>query len=709
MLAIPNKIQTKCSVCSTPLPVGAGVSTKGQSGWKSYCASNRCLPEQVQKNVVAPSGDTSRTLSADGIVRMPYSQESIPLLRAMPGARWDGEIKAWRVSLKTADRPRLLDLASRLRLDVADSLKVVVRDEVVEQARARAARAGAFPFQLDGVAFLAASDAPRRLLGDEMGTGKTVQALLALSTPRAIIVVPASLKPNWRNEAKRWRPDLRVTILEGRGSFRWPNRGEAVVLNPDILPLLGDADGAVPVDAEAAAETTLIADEAHLYKSNKAKRSERMAALVEVCAKAWPMTGTPLLNNPLDLWGMLKSFGLEREVFGSFGGFLRSFNGHKGRWGGYEFGSPSPEVPEKLRRIMLRRTRAEVLPDLPPKTRQIIPVGVEKSIKSTLDSLLREYEEMLNDGELPPFEKFSEIRAKLAKSRVSALIEQVETYEEAGEPVVVCSAHRAPIDALEGREGWAVITGDTSPEERAEIVARFQEGRLKGVGLTIRAGGVGLTLTKASHMIFVDLDWTPALNAQCEDRICRIGQQAQGLTYKILVSDHPLDLHVARLIVGKMALIDAAVERVLDAPPEHQPEQRRSRLPVIIEESEDEYEERVAVIRKAAKEVEKNEHGLKIKTRITRQGLTEVNVPPQVRAVLTDALTDMISACDGAVTQDGAGFSKPDVFASRWLASFDLETDDDAARMAWGLLRGYPGQLLAHYPELFKPIVFVRR
>lgn len=275
--------------------------------------------------------------------------------------------------------------------------------------------------------------------------------------------------------------------------------------------------------------------------------------------------------------------------------------------------------------------------------------------------------------------------------------------------MVVCSAHRAPIEALEGRDGWATIMGDTSPEERAEIVARFQAGELRGVGLTIRAGGVGLTLTKASHMIFVDLDWTPALNAQCEDRICRIGQQAQGLTYKILVSDHPLDLHVARLIVNKMGLIDAAVERVLEAPREDEPVQRRSRLPVIIEESDDEYEERVAVIRKAAKEVEKNEHGLKIRDRITRQGLTEVVVPPQVRALLNDALNDMIENCDGAETQDYVGFSKPDVGASRWLASFDLDTDDDAARMAWGLLRGYPRQLRGTYPELFAPIVFIRR
>ena len=84
-------------------------------------------------------------------------------------------------------------------------------------------------------------------------------------------------------------------------------------------------------------------------------------------------------------------------------------------------------------------------------------------------------------------------------------------------------------------------------------------------------------------------------------------------------------------------------------------------------------------------------------------------MPPQVRELLNDALNDMIENCDGAETQDYVGFSKPDVGASRWLASFDLATDDDAARMAWGLLRGYPRQLRGTYPELFAPIVFIRR
>src|SRR5262249_3326827 len=158
-----------------------------------------------------------------------------------------------------------------------------------------------------------------------------------------------------------------------------------------------------------------------------------------------------------------------------------------------------------------------------------------------LDGLWEEYADLLEANELPPFEKFSEARAKLAQSRIRAMLEVVGQFEQHGEPLVVFSAHRGPVGALADRAGWEVITGDTEPPRRREIVEAFQAGRLKGIALTIRAGGTGLTLTRASTALFVDLDWTPANNLQAEDRLCRIGQEAGHVRIIQMVSDHPLD------------------------------------------------------------------------------------------------------------------------------------------------------------------------
>jgi len=210
---------------------------------------------------------------------------------------------------------------------------------------------------------------------------------------------------------------------------------------------------------------------------------------------------------------------------------------------------------------MIRRTKAEVLPDLPRKQYTTISVnGLPKALRDVLDALDEEWSDVLASGSMPSFEEFSAIRAELAAARIFAMADIVAQHEEAGEALVVFSAHRAPIEALRVREGWMVVTGSETAEQRAEAVRRFQAGELKGIGLTIQAGGTGLTLTHASRMLFVDLAWRPCDNAQAEDRCCRIGQTAGSVQVTRLVSEHPLDKRVLDLLAEKQAVIEAAVE-----------------------------------------------------------------------------------------------------------------------------------------------------
>jgi SWI/SNF-related matrix-associated actin-dependent regulator 1 of chromatin subfamily A len=440
-------------------------------------------------------------------------------------------------------------------------------------------------YQYDGVKFLAGRK--YALIADDMGLGKTIQALVALPPNAATIVVcPHSLKWNWHDECLKWRPDLTPIVCTGRKgkkAFRVPAEGELIIINYDILPAylkpvpkLDDAgkevlnrkgkvvkEAVVPADVEAAlAKTIGIFDECQKAKNYKAQRSQKVTELCSRLAGVWGATGTPLMNRPFDLWGVLSSLGLNWKVFGSWPTFLRCFGGYHSGFG-YEFSSVSgPETAERLRRVMLRRLKADVLKDLPAKQYQTLRInGMSKEIYKELDRLQKVWGETLGAKKLPPFEAFSEIRAKLAAARIPAMIEHVESFEDAGEPLVVFSAHRAPVDTLGKREGWATITGDTSAAKRRDVVRSFQAGELKGIALTIAAGGEGLTLTRASNMLKVDLDWTPSMNTQAEDRLHRIGQ-TNAVNIVRMVSDHDLDRHVTDLLIEKSAVIAQAVDGV---------------------------------------------------------------------------------------------------------------------------------------------------
>ena len=495
---------------------------------------------------------------------------------ALEGAKFDGPTKTNYASLDKVPRilTRLRDAGFQLQLseELAQALKgheqeskvlttcAVMRLDRVEEALA-ARGLSLFGFQRTGVEWLAGRTGA--LLADEMGLGKTVQTLAALPDATPIVVVaPAVAKGVWLREARKWRPEMKVTVLSGRGSFRWPEAGEMIVINYDILP-----DSLT----DAPAGTCLVADEAHALKNFKAKRTQKFRTLSDNVraqgGRTWLLTATPLLNRPTELWGILSAAGLEREVFGTWGQFVSLFGGQKDRWGGMQWGTPSPEVPGRLARVSLRRMRAHVLPDLPVKTWQDIEVDLGAALTRKCDALtsvlekdgtsLEEVTEKVLRDKLS-FTDFSAVRAALATAKIPALMALVEEFEAQDEPLVVFSAHRAPIDQFEAREGWAVITGDTSPEERTRIEEAFQAGQLRGVAATIQAGGVAITLTRSHNAIFVDRDWTPAINNQAEDRICRIGQD-RGCIITNLVGSHKIERRMSALLTIKTAMATAAL------------------------------------------------------------------------------------------------------------------------------------------------------
>jgi SWI/SNF-related matrix-associated actin-dependent regulator 1 of chromatin subfamily A len=494
-----------------------------------------------EKKVSCPKKPSASTLTASGKLYRKYDRDAVPVLKSLPGAEWCGSY--WQVSTDEGDRHRILEAAQELGIEVDPSLQLPLSPAAI-----KARDAGLYPFQVQGVDWL--SRRQKALLADEMGLGKTAQTLLALpDQPAVLAVTPACLKYNWKEEATRWRPDLNVTVVKGKKDFRLPNQGEMVVVSYDCLP--------DEIEPATTSSVHLIADESHKVKGRKTKRHKAIKKLSRLVLSVWALTGTPLLNNPDELFAMLDALDFVGETYKDWSSYLKLFNIKRGRWDEILWGDPKPEVKQLLLRVMLRRLRYDVLPQLPTKQYQtiLVPLPDNPSLMEEMNELWGKYRCYLEDqDDLPPLGAMSAVRERLARTRIKAMKELVELYEEQGEPLVVFSDHRAPIEELQHRQGWGVILGDTPSAERQRVVAQFQAGDLKGVAATIQAGGTGLTMTNASTVLFVDLDWVPANNIQAEDRVCRIGQEANKVQIVRLVSDHILDQRVLKVLDRKAKL-----------------------------------------------------------------------------------------------------------------------------------------------------------
>lgn len=549
-----NRYPGYCRHCGARVEAEEGTAQTDDGGnWRTYCPGVLCQAKA--------SAATAPRLTGDGRLYAPYEMRTA--CASLPGATWTKAGRFWKVSTALEHRGSLLSLCQKYHIAVDSSLEVLPEEEASVETSLLAA--GLRPYQVTGVLWLRSR--ARALLGDDPGTGKTVQTLLALGKgSRTLVLAPAFLLLNWEDECRKWRPDLRPVVLRGRESTRRPEAGELLITNFDVLPTVPPRSRATyPIDLS---DCTLVIDEATYCKNSKAARTRSVRGAVRSAARSWLLTGTPLLGKPADLWGVLYSGRMADEVFGGWGGFVHAFHGKQNHFGGWEFGGPRPEVADKLRRVMLRRRKLDVIPDMPPIVYHSLRCDItDPVLVSKLDALWGGWRSERNlfgeeelPSDLPPFERFSEVRAELAQSRIPRLLELVERYEEADEPLVVFSAHRSPIIALGHREHWRSLVGDTSALERDAAVRAFQSGQLRGIALTYGAGAYGLTLTRGSTLILVDLSWTPSENEQAIARCQRIGTTASSIDVTILVSDHALDQHVVQLLEQKRTLISAAVE-----------------------------------------------------------------------------------------------------------------------------------------------------
>jgi superfamily II DNA or RNA helicase len=415
------------------------------------------------------------------------------------------------------------------------------------------------PFQWAGVRYVL--DARRVFLADEQGLGKTVEALAALEADGAypaIVVCPASMKLGWQREAERWLPHRTVSVIEGRPPV--PPSAEITILNYEIVAAHREALGRRRPRA-------LVVDESHYCKNPHAKRTQavrRLAGAVAPNGLVLALTGTPVLNHADELIAQLRVIG-RLEDFGSGARFSRQFRGllseERLHW-------------HLRRRCFVRRLKADVLPQLPAKRQVVVPVALTNGAEYRLAE--KDVIEWLRSQPLDLSELNARIAATLraerlaqlgtlqrlaARGKLAAALAWIEDFLASGEPLVVFARHVEIQQAVLERFPAALhLLGADSLRNREAAIAAFQdpEGPPLIVGAT-RVAGQGITLTRSSNVVFLELEWTPAMHDQAEDRCHRIGQHDAVTAWYLLAAD-TIDETMARLIQSKRQVVAAVTD-----------------------------------------------------------------------------------------------------------------------------------------------------
>lgn len=570
---------------------------------------------------------------------------------------------------------RFADEEAKKILDERKKLEAASRAVATEESFPRPEGLNYLPYQKAGIAF--ALRVPGALIADEMGLGKTIQAIGVInadpSIKRVLILCPALLRRNWERELRKWLTrEMKIQVIMER-DLPSPD-AEIVVVNYDKL--VGKLGDPLVAALKRTQWDLLVADEAHVLKNYKAARTiavvgserEGIVGIDKSARRKIYLTGTPLLNRPIELWTLIHS--LNPSEFNNWWHFARRYAGAvRGEYGIDVSGATNlEELQDRLRQsVMIRRRKADVLKELPPKRRYLVELDYEgnREVERALKAEKQAYDEMedelarlrakaelakLDENEAAykeavknlqevgrvAFSKISKVRHEVAVLKIPFVIGHLgEMLEEGIEKIIVFAHHHDVVHALRDHfsNQAVVLTGETPPEEKDRAVQAFQTA--KNVKLfigSIRAAGVGITLTASSNVVFAELDWVPAMITQAEDRAHRIGQPS-SVTVQHLVFNGSLDARIAKTLIEKQEIY----EKVLDLPTSR-PELA---TPVLASEPKEEAPEKET----------KN-----------------ISVSPELTRAVHQALKFLASQCDGAIQLDGFGFNRVDAYIGRSLA-----------------------------------------
>jgi SNF2 family DNA or RNA helicase len=432
-------------------------------------------------------------------------------------------------------------------------------------------------FQKEGLDFLLKSSG-NALLADEMGLGKTVQTLAYLGSEKqafpVLVVAPLVTLNNWQREIDKF---LKKKSRNGRlidnqspsstiirnGKSNELGKFNFYIINYELLDKR-------QTDLAKLNFRTIICDEVQNLRSKTTKKYaavKKLAALKPVFYRIG-LSGTPIYNRGSEIWPIVDI--LRPGLLGSFKEFCEYFCYINDKGKAIVLKNKRDSLREELKKyVMLRRKKSDVLKELKDKVRykELIDADSDYYINE-LDKIWKKLEEEQIIAKTE-FDKSSSYQRAIQSERQAAgvaklphVINFVKNIMEIEESVVVFCHHRAIHnllhESLQEFSPSSIIGGQTD-NFRQEQIDRFQKGETKLMIAGLRAGNVGINLTEAKYVIFAELDWSPAIHRQAEDRLHRIGQKNTVFAY-YLIGKGTLDDHVADVLVDKSFEIDSVLD-----------------------------------------------------------------------------------------------------------------------------------------------------
>ena len=463
-----------------------------------------------------------------------------------------------------------------------------------------------YRFQKQGIIF-GIKKFSRLLIADEMGVGKTVQAIglscLYQKDWPVLVICPSSLKFAWRDEINLWlseileKDDVQV-IRHSKNEFKLDKK--YYIISYDLSVRMIDKI----IEKKF---NYIIADEAHYLKSKSAKRTMCLTPILQRSKRVVLLTGTPILAKPMEIYPLLHI--LRPDKFKGFKEFGTRYCDPKMLpyglidWSG---SSNSRELNSILNRLMIRRLKKDVLSQLPPKKRQKIEIATDskviKKLKIFMEKSSKKFEELLGTqieldklgidlNELNPdkekeknteknkenkdiseekedtiLNKFNKAYSMTGEAKLPGIKDYVNYLVDNSCKFLIFAHHTEVLDAIEDeiiqdKIGYIRIDGKVQIEKRQELVNKFQtdEECLVAI-LSITACATGLTLTKASTVVFAELHFTPSIMIQAEDRAHRIGQDAGCVNIHYLVGEDTLDVLLFRKLNEKQNIVSTTLD-----------------------------------------------------------------------------------------------------------------------------------------------------
>lgn len=515
----------------------------------------------------------------DYVVAFDYSAAIIADIRLIPGRRYDHNIKQWVVP---GNSKRYLDqLAARYHFSFkgAEAPPVFKNfDYTIPQMPNLSVdiplKRELYPFQKQGVQYIL--DNKRVIVGDQPGLGKTGQAIAAIVAANAfpcLIICPSSLKENWRREVEIWSSKTAMVLNDSiRNTWTYffeAKLADIFIVNyesikkyfvAEINQPMGDNGKKVPLRLNHIKFSnkiniikSIVVDESHRVKDIKTQQAKFVKG---VCSgKEWIvlLTGTPVVNKPKDLVSQLGIIDRLDKV-GGYQNFLKWFCEADDRW---------RELNVLMRRsCFYRREKTDVLKDLPAKVRQAVMCDITtrreyNDAMSDLEDYLKRYRQATDEqvqrsmkGEI--MVRIGVLKNISARGKITDVVDYVSDVVDAGEKIILFTHLREVQQTLKKFfPSAATIFGDDTMQVRQRNVDAFQnDPQVQIIICSIKAAGVGLTLTASSRVAFVELPWHPADCEQCEDRAHRIGQ-TDSVQCTYFLGKDTIDEHIYQLIGNK--------------------------------------------------------------------------------------------------------------------------------------------------------------